>query len=99
MIRHPPRSTRTDTLFPYTPLVRSIAGGRIRPDAHTGQGEPTAHPGSGRRRLGAAAMTSGFVELWFAAVASGPRESDAHRLAPHDPPARDRKSTRLNSSH
>ena len=33
-------------------------------------------------------MTSGFVELWFAAVASGPRESDAHRLAPHDPPAR-----------
>src|SRR3546814_10567973 len=23
MIRHPPRSTRTDTLFPYTTLVRS----------------------------------------------------------------------------
>src|SRR3546814_7057585 len=23
MIRHPPRSTRTDTLFPYTPLFRS----------------------------------------------------------------------------
>src|SRR3546814_10868133 len=23
MIRRPPRSTRTDTLFPYTPLVRS----------------------------------------------------------------------------
>src|SRR3546814_17985734 len=26
MIRRPPRSTRTDTLFPYTTLVRSING-------------------------------------------------------------------------
>src|SRR3546814_18329258 len=26
MIRRPPRSTRTDTLFPYTPLFRSLAG-------------------------------------------------------------------------
>src|SRR3546814_6719403 len=29
MIRRPPRSTRTDTLFPYTPLFRS----RLRPPA------------------------------------------------------------------
>src|SRR3546814_14508768 len=27
MIRRPPRSTRTDTLFPYTTLVRSREGG------------------------------------------------------------------------
>src|SRR3546814_2032750 len=27
MIRRPPRSTRTDTLFPYTTLFRSSAGG------------------------------------------------------------------------
>src|SRR3546814_1066296 len=27
MIRRPPRSTRTDTLFPYTTLFRSIARG------------------------------------------------------------------------
>src|SRR3546814_5435127 len=27
MIRRPPRSTRTDTLFPYTTLVRSKRGG------------------------------------------------------------------------
>src|SRR3546814_21079392 len=26
MLRRPPRSTRTDTLFPYTTLVRSLAG-------------------------------------------------------------------------
>src|SRR3546814_14005257 len=28
MIRHPTRSTRTDTLFPYTALVRSSLAGR-----------------------------------------------------------------------
>src|SRR3546814_6278735 len=28
MIRRPPRSTRTDTLFPYTTLFRSQAGDR-----------------------------------------------------------------------
>src|SRR3546814_4742083 len=27
MIRRPPRSTRTDTLFPYTTLFRSATGG------------------------------------------------------------------------
>src|SRR3546814_1091619 len=32
MIRRPPRSTRTDTLFPYTTLFRSILAGR-RPGA------------------------------------------------------------------
>src|SRR3546814_14767651 len=29
MIRRPPRSTRTDTLFPYTTLFRSIPGRRL----------------------------------------------------------------------
>src|SRR3546814_1019118 len=28
MIRRPPRSTRTDTLFPYTTLFRSTKGGQ-----------------------------------------------------------------------
>src|SRR3546814_6489439 len=31
MIRRPPRSTRTDTLFPYTTLFRSTAIGRHSP--------------------------------------------------------------------
>src|SRR3546814_18330783 len=30
MIRRPPRSTRTDTLFPYTTLFRSLPGVRAR---------------------------------------------------------------------
>src|SRR3546814_13262391 len=29
MIRRPPRSTRTDTLFPYTTLFRSVATGVV----------------------------------------------------------------------
>src|SRR3546814_18832159 len=32
MIRRPPRSTRTDTLFPYTTLFRSVEGNRLRRD-------------------------------------------------------------------
>src|SRR3546814_739219 len=35
MIRRPPRSTRTDTLFPYTTLFRSRAG-IFHEDAHFG---------------------------------------------------------------
>src|SRR3546814_13397797 len=33
MIRRPPRSTRTDTLFPYTTLFRSCRAGRARHSA------------------------------------------------------------------
>src|SRR3546814_7356842 len=40
MIRRPPRSTRTDTLFPYTTLFRSRgwAGGSARPRANRADG-------------------------------------------------------------
>src|SRR3546814_3935314 len=34
MIRRPPRSTRTDTLFPYTTLFRSEAGDAVRERQH-----------------------------------------------------------------
>src|SRR3546814_11256220 len=54
MIRRPPRSTRTDTLFPYTTLFRSWLG---CPRA-TGRSEiarRTAGPRRGARRSGRAA--------------------------------------------
>src|SRR3546814_17162671 len=38
MIRRPPRSTRTDTLFPYTTLFRSLQGRNI-PAADVSRGE------------------------------------------------------------
>src|SRR3546814_9985089 len=34
MIRRPPRSTRTDTLFPYTTLFRSSSASPDRPTTH-----------------------------------------------------------------
>src|SRR3546814_11243628 len=73
MIRRPPRSTRTDTLFPYTTLFRSLsayalpAAGGLRPP------EPAA------RLTGNRAYENQFPAA---------RTRD-----------RDRKSTRLNSSH
>src|SRR3546814_2259234 len=36
MIRRPPRSTRTDTLFPYTTLFRSVQQVLVVPEAHIG---------------------------------------------------------------
>src|SRR3546814_730389 len=39
MIRRPPRSTRTDTLFPYTTLFRSLAGDRAGQGVHLGVGQ------------------------------------------------------------
>src|SRR3546814_6285871 len=41
MIRRPPRSTRTDTLFPYTTLFRSSTGGLRNPYTQT-NGFPNA---------------------------------------------------------
>src|SRR3546814_8701134 len=67
MIRRPPRSTRTDTLFPYTTLFRSgsrwrkraVSGGR----AGEGRPIPTASPARGGRncRVGSAAFVAASV--------------------------------------
>src|SRR3546814_9717265 len=38
MIRRPPRSTRTDTLFPYTTLFRSVVLGRAAMDEVVARG-------------------------------------------------------------
>src|SRR3546814_14018512 len=84
MIRRPPRSTRTDTLFPYTTLFRSVGrhGGVVghvlrleRPHAQAAPREDAAEPG-GEQRL--------------ADVGTGALEHEG---------GGDRKSTLLNSSH
>src|SRR3546814_16422320 len=51
MIRRPPRSTRTDTLFPYTTLFRSRAAGR--PDVQF-RGRPYEFGGRPDRAAGSA---------------------------------------------
>src|SRR3546814_14887387 len=105
MIRRPPRSTRTDTLFPYTTLFRSAS--------------QTAFLRSTKSQ-GNAAVAAIFVEnadLSFAVAESDEiltEQLDMDRIAirvwqlrtqqrghpevPHRL-AQDRKSTRLNSSH
>src|SRR3546814_11931984 len=66
MIRRPPRSTRTDTLFPYTTLFRSSRSERsprrVPPRRHrqeppqNGQASSDAGPGSCRLKLTKAAV-------------------------------------------
>src|SRR3546814_16857793 len=51
MLLRPPRSTRTDTLFPYTTLVRSAGGQhQFRHPARKAQGQPERDDGAHRLR-------------------------------------------------
>src|SRR3546814_2718760 len=50
MIRRPPRSTRTDTLFPYTTLFRSARGAEPHPPGvDESPRPPAASPAADRR--------------------------------------------------
>src|SRR3546814_5421535 len=112
MIRRPPRSTRTDTLFPYTTLFRSPR----RPDRRSG-----ARPGRDGGMTIAADVRYGAGEVMATMKAIGLDVGD-YRLSIYSLFAslvvavllyagvrfvlravkwllRDRKSTRLNSSH
>src|SRR3546814_20531136 len=91
MIRRPPRSTRTDTLFPYTTLFRSAW---LRRRSGTGiiRHQPLAFAKIFAERRGILVLMLPFHvghdlrKYWRNRAASRP-----HNL--------DRKSTRLNSSH
>src|SRR3546814_9511014 len=114
MIRRPPRSTRTDTLFPYTTLFRSLNGCRLlavgAPLSGPSRFEISDSPRYRRmgERFGAlaaeqsicgchihvgvadqvqAVQVCNHVRIWLPALLALSANS------------RDRKSTRLNSSH
>src|SRR3546814_17394258 len=94
MRRRPPRSTRTDTLFPYTTLFRSIA---------------PAPPSFARKSRNRDSMLArrflwiivGIVMLALAAAFGYRMFGEQLLKAAMVPsvPFTDRKSTRLNSSH
>src|SRR3546814_7990297 len=54
MIRRPPRSTRTDTLFPYTTLFRSLLPPSMAEFQHPGMPAPDSMPGRLRKLAGGA---------------------------------------------
>src|SRR3546814_20800495 len=106
MLRRPPRSTRTYTLFPYSTLFRSqslVEAGRcpagMMPLGIVDVGAPLRGAGRGRQ-------VDQHGEAFGADVCMRLQPETAAILAVLDPQAAalqrgpgDRKSTRLNSSH
>src|SRR3546814_21162851 len=90
IIRRPPRSTRTDPLFPYTTLFRAGVAAR-HPHLHRLE---AAVVGIARRRTG-----NGGVLRPRAALAGGKPGAAARVAWRLRARCADRKSTRLNSSH
>src|SRR3546814_8947800 len=68
MLRRPPRSTRTDTLFPYTTLFRSHnpGNGPAHPSADRNGARLCAYRGLARRRGGASIGAKGPASSTYA---------------------------------
>src|SRR3546814_5326743 len=90
MIRRPPRSTSTDTLFPYTTLFRSVHAGLSRPvrDRHLRTRRQSPVPPAQAADAGAVYVHSRSDQ--DAAEAHRPREAQDHR----HPRARARRGAR-----
>src|SRR3546814_7857243 len=107
MIRRPPRSTRTDTLFPYTTLFRSHAAGhrgdRLVIDVRCGRTNPVGRtaneiafdvaPQRGTPAEANEASTCKQTQATHVVSSFRCRFRKSERAST------DRKSTRLNSSH
>src|SRR3546814_17288475 len=86
MIRRPPRSTRTDTLFPYTTLFRSLLHGGVPPGRRRHQlcdGAQRLYAGGdrraalGRRRGGVPVVTPTLKKEVFPREGGGPSPAGA----------------------
>src|SRR3546814_17928496 len=99
MLRLPPRSTRTDTLFPYTTLFRSPVRQMPGQQFQTGHADGNAHLDLFVDDAAVNVVSDFGVDL----------DTAVHRPRVHDQciwlgetelvVIEDRKSTRLNSSH
>src|SRR3546814_2061252 len=105
MIRRPPRSTRTDTLFPYTTLFRServrdrVAALLIMPEPGAARARPEMGRMDGDDRLQARfPVCDEMYDLVVVEIGVIPRRLHAFVLV-LTVFERDRKSTRLNSSN
>src|SRR3546814_17661566 len=98
MMRRPPRSTRTDTLFPYTTLVRSGCRQAFQNDLHRRPMVLERRPEIAADRIREkqdVLLRQRSVEPEVATEGVQLVVGRADRQEEH----RDRKSTRLNSSH
>src|SRR3546814_11244160 len=84
MIRRPPRSTRTDTLLPYTTLFRSCAAALLPPAALWGD-EGHRPDGDARREL---ARRTAFACLSASLSAAQPARRRGRRRPRLHPPGR-----------
>src|SRR3546814_21075565 len=101
MIRRPPRSTRTDTLFPYTTLFRSQPAHQryVHPGPLVLSAAPLKYPTPMADRDRTVSRRS---EPSSRTTLIGEQPNPWDLLQPQDVMSRhrgDRKSTRLNSSH
>src|SRR3546814_4498967 len=110
MIRRPPRSTRTDTLFPYTTLFRSRLPKRGVPMSVVPLRTEARSRGVRMLRTALGVSVAGWLDdpatievmlnpdgrLWIDRLGEGVSDT-GERMAAAD--GEDRKSTRLNSSH
>src|SRR3546814_5800457 len=83
MIRRPPRSTRTDTLFPYTTLFRSPAVGAKRRDPGSAGADCGSDPHGNGAGLDSGLGACRRLGLWPCTVGSkycraAPRRSEEH---------------------
>src|SRR3546814_6542428 len=102
MIRRPPRSTRTDTLFPYTTLFRSLQTEEQFSDIvlkTSADGGVTRLGDVARIELGAAEYGLRALLDNQPAVGIAIMQSPGSNALDISDPVRDRKSTSLNSSH
>src|SRR3546814_14421941 len=83
MIRRPPRSTRTDTLFPYTPLFRSHADLDDPVDPRPIAAHRLADLRDQHQRAAARGVIAGRL-VHFAAEPAGDELSVAKRQLPTD---------------
>src|SRR3546814_3478124 len=101
MIRRPPRSTRTDTLFPYTTLFRSLAIAEL--DFAAQAVAESVAEGTDRRpvvvQVDASKIAVGIARHGDAAGTADVGTLRLRERRGGSRAERDRKSTRLNSSH
>src|SRR3546814_14626856 len=97
MTRPPPRSNPTATLFPHTPLFRSFRGPYLDSATPAELVAVTARLNNALRRLGSGWAV--FVEAQRVPAVSYPVSEFPDVVSELVDVERDRKSTRLNSSH